>query len=83
MEEIAAEERRRDGSVKSSFDPCPFKPKRSATEGKSESDSPASNSSRTDSNKIEAELLGDHLPEAARFLPCHYFTYAAGTSTGG
>ena len=85
MEEIAGEEQRQDSNVKSSFDPCLFKPTKCIVDRKSEDDHQVRDSSRnrTDSSKIVAEPCGDAQSKTARFLPCHYFTYAAGTSTGG
>ena len=75
MNKVGDEERkidREDGSAQSSFSPCLYKPrypKRIPTDS-SEDEIPSATS------------LVD-LPNSSLYLPCHYFTYAAGTSTGG
>lgn len=75
MNKIGDEEKRldrEDERAESSFSPCLYKPrypKRVFTDS-SEDDIPSA-----------TEL--DGLPNSALYLPCHYFTYAAGTSTGG
>lgn len=75
MNKVGDEEKRtgrEDGYAESSFSPCPYKPI-------------YPNRTRTDSSEVGmlsgATSVG--LPNSSLYLPCHYFTYAAGTSTGG
>ena len=79
MNKIGDEEKFLDGTTESSFSPCHYKP----TIVKSEH---AGGGSAT-SLSLDADTIGPsishHLTNSALFLPCHYFTYAAGTSTGG
>ena len=77
MDKIAIEERRVDPAVKSSFSPCLYKPTkiRSGT------------ASTEYVEPFEANIVKESdpsgLPNDSLFLPCHYFDYGAGTSTGG
>ena len=67
MNKIGDIEKSLDETTASSFSPCDYKPTRVDP---------------LDEGAIEpSEREG--LPNSALFLPCHYFTYAAGTSTGG
>lgn len=70
MDKIGEEEKRLDPTVKSSFAPFDYKPTSKRELDDSEAD-----------NVVATETQG--LPNSSLFLPCHYFTYAAGTSTGG
>lgn len=90
MNKIGDEEKRldrEDGPAESSFAPCVYKPTTSMpTVGSNRGqERPFSRSSIT-SESSEASVVPtatEGLPNSALFLPCHYFTYAAGTSTGG
>ena len=66
------------GKTASSFSPGLYKPvlreRRRTTSESSLTDDPTA---ITDPTSIEG------LPNSSLFLPCHYFDYAAGTSTGG
>ena len=73
MDKIGEEEQRRDSTVKSSFAPFDYKPT-------SKIPPRGLNDSEAD-GVVATETQG--LPNSSLFLPCHYFTYAAGTSTGG
>ena len=74
MDKVGIEERRIDPAIKSSFSPCMYKPRFSTryTEG---------------IESFEARLVTETDPSGlsydSLFLPCHYFDYGAGTSTGG
>lgn len=75
MNKIGDEERRmdwEDDPADSSFSPCLYKPRFPT---------------RVNSESSEEEILSgtdlSGLPYSSLYLPCHYFTYAAGTSTGG
>ncbi|KAL8957751.1 MAG: hypothetical protein Q9193_005056 [Seirophora villosa] len=84
MNKIGDEEKRHDvldgqpGKTESSFAPGLYKPQRRRTTSDSSliDDDPttATNTSRSDIKS---------LPNSSLFLPCHYFDYAVGTSTGG
>ena len=90
MNKIGDEEKRLDhgdGLAESSFAPCLYKPTESTHAEKSREgqERPLSRSSIA-SESSEASVVPtatEGLPNSALFLPCHYFTYAAGTSTGG
>lgn len=72
MNKVGDEEKRmdrEDGRAESSFSPCLYKPTYRNARDMEEQISSAEN--------IES------LPNSSLFLPCHYFTYAVGTSTGG
>lgn len=81
MNKIGDEEKRadrEDGCAESSFAPCIYKPtntKRVLTDNTEDS--------KSTENSIGTAAPLDGLPNSSLFLPCHYFTYAAGTSTGG
>ena len=44
---------------------------------------PLSPASRNGSGGSEATLISENFNTMSNFLPCHYFDYMAGTSTGG
>ena len=73
MNKIGEAEDMLDPTIESSFAPSEYKPvpKRSSTC----SDDPEAD------DVIATPTQG--LPYSSLFLPCHYFTYAAGTGTGG
>ena len=73
MNKIGEEERRLNTQVQSSFEPKEYKPM-------SKKNSGGSGGSKED-DIVATSTEG--LPNSSLFLPCHYFTYAAGTSTGG
>lgn len=73
MDKIGEEEKRLDPTVNSSFAPFDYKPRSKSTPG------------GLDDSEAD-DIVGtatQGLPNSSLFLPCHYFTYAAGTSTGG
>lgn len=75
MNKVGDEEKRidrEDGCAESSFSPCLYKPayKNGKATDSSDSETPSATGS-----------VG--LTNSSLYLPCHYFTYAAGTSTGG
>lgn len=74
MDKIGEEEKGLDPNVKSSFAPYDYKPIPKKTCG-------ALDNSEVDDDVVATATQG--LPNSSLFLPCHYFTYAAGTSTGG
>lgn len=73
MNKIGEEEKRSEPPFESSFAPYDYKP--------------MLNSSAGDLDNLEGDgvvaTATQGLPNSSLFLPCHYFTYAAGTSTGG
>jgi len=74
MRRIGQEENRLDANVESSFHPEVFKPT------VKENERPRTAGSQ------QSPVIGTptaNLQEADLFLPCHYFTYIGGTSTGG
>lgn len=84
MIKIGAEERRRDPKTKSSFHPCMYKPRSKAPEPQPQ---PTSNGSgkalALEAFPVPVPTPTAELPDSSLFLPCHYFKYAGGTSTGG
>lgn len=87
MNKVGDEEKRRDredGAAESSFAPCIFKPTKSqhVNEGGGHVH-PESPMSSKPSKADGVATPVDGLLNSSLFLPCHYFTYAAGTSTGG
>ena len=89
MNKIGDEEKRsdlEDGPAHSSFFPCLFKPIQDQPEQNASvsttSRDPADGSESSKTSGIVASPFED-LPNSSLFYPCHYFTYAAGTSTGG
>ena len=80
MNKVGEEEKRLQ-DIRSSFAPYKWKPLRSRrklTNGEPE---------RHPSNNLSPAALNHDVPpptqNSSLFLPCHYFTYIAGTSTGG
>lgn len=77
MEKVGIEERRIDPVVKSSFSPCLYKPTKIGF----------STRFTKDVESFEATVVTETNPSGlsndSLFLPCHYFDYGAGTSTGG
>jgi hypothetical protein len=83
MRRIGLEERRVDSRVESSFYPGVYKPRAAvaASDGR-----PGTTNSHTQdivgtpTTDAEGEII---LEESDLYLPCHYFNYIGGTSTGG
>ncbi|CAF9926729.1 MAG: hypothetical protein ALECFALPRED_003516 [Alectoria fallacina] len=77
MEKVGLEERRIDPAIKSSFSPCMYKPTKIGF----------STPYIEDVDSFEANVVTETnlsgLFNDSLFLPCHYFDYGAGTSTGG
>lgn len=77
MDKVGIEERRIDPAIKSSFSPCMYKPN---TRG-------FNTPNTEDIEPFEANVVRETdtcgLSRESLFLPCHYFDYGAGTSTGG
>ena len=67
------------GDTESSFSPREYKP---TIELSTEGNATSTLSLPSESDIVVATSSRD-LPNSSLFLPCHYFTYAAGTSTGG
>src|SRR5271163_2745877 len=84
MIKIGAEERRLDPRTESSFYPCMYKPRSREPELQQR---PTGNGSKEvpdpDATTIPVPTPTAKLPDSSLFLPCHYFRYASGTSTGG
>ena len=86
MNKIGDEEKRLDileGKANrrtSSFAPWPYRP---IGHGKqiSSSNGSAKPANTSDSETVATDI--EELPNSSLFLPCHYFDYAVGTSTGG
>ena len=90
MNKIGDEEKLLDQEEKrtntsSSFAPGDYKPIRPKTrhDATTRRSSQSSPSSVDPGQKPAVATSTENLPNSALFLPCHYFTYAAGTSTGG
>lgn len=83
MMEIGDEEARLgadDGLGESSFAPREYKPRRRG----SLNDAEYSNDFEpTPTREVNRDGSTVRLPNSSLFLPCHYFNYAGGTSTGG
>ena len=77
MEKVGIEERRVDSNVKSSFSPYMYKPTKIGF-GK-----PYTENIDSFEANIVTETDRSGLSSDSLFLPCHYFDYGAGTSTGG
>ncbi len=73
MDKIGEEEKRLDPNIQSSFAPHEYKPMPAKTVGGLDD---------LEGDAIDATAT-QGLPNSSLFLPCHYFTYAAGTNTGG
>ncbi|KAE8449128.1 hypothetical protein EG329_008512 [Mollisiaceae sp. DMI_Dod_QoI] len=81
MRRIGLEEKRLEENIDSSFYPSLYKPRGVALED-NRPITASSNAQKVEASpKVDAE--GRDLGESARFLPCHYFNYIGGTSTGG
>ncbi|KAI4118207.1 MAG: hypothetical protein LQ338_007440 [Usnochroma carphineum] len=86
MNKIGDEERRLDAlegkemKTMSSFAPWPYKPINPAR-ARWSLETPLTSDRTNAGNIIASNTKG--LPNSSLFLPCHYFDYAAGTSTGG
>ena len=77
MRRVGIEERRLDSTVTSSFHPGVYKPTMAEP-------GTQSTISAADSQTGVVCATGTHgLEESDLYLPCHYFTYVGGTSTGG
>lgn len=75
-----------DGPAHSSFFPCPFRPVRAEPEQGPSLSSLSHHSMRSPGSYTGSVIVASphgNLPNSSLFYPCHYFTYAAGTSTGG
>ncbi|KAL8721375.1 MAG: hypothetical protein Q9225_001922 [Loekoesia sp. 1 TL-2023] len=70
----------KDVTTASSFDPCPYKPTISRSQRASSGSSSTSDS--CDYATVVPSCVND-LPNSSLYLPCHYFDFAVGTSTGG
>lgn len=85
MNKIGDIEKSLDETTESSFSPGDYKP--TIVNPAHASAGSASSLRSGPSEPPDAGAVGpttSHgLPNSALFLPCHYFTYAAGTSTGG
>ena len=77
MEKVGIEERRIDPTTKSSFSPCMYKPTKIGF-GK-----PYTEKIESPEANIVTETGTSGMSSDSLFLPCHYFDYGAGTSTGG
>ena len=77
MEKVGIEERRIDPAVKSSFSPCIYKPTKIGL------GTPYTENIDSVEANIVTETDQSGLSSDSLFLPCHYFDYGAGTSTGG
>lgn len=85
MNKIGDLEKGFDETTESSFSPNDYKPtmvKPTNASGRSANSLPSDPSEPSDARAV-GPTRSHRLPNSALFLPCHYFTYAAGTSTGG
>lgn len=85
MDKIGDEERRSDRGndcAESSFAPCDYKPMLPQPAIKPMVRS-ATDSTQSSTADVPVASATNNLPHSSLYLPCHYFTYAAGTSTGG
>ena len=85
MNKIGDREKQLDGTTESSFSPFDYEPtavKPENASGGSAIVSPTDPSEPSDASAVGATSCSG-LQNSALFLPCHYFTYAAGSSTGG
>lgn len=85
MNKVGDLEKRLDEATESSFSPCDYKPTmvKSANVGGGSANSLPSDPSEPSDADAVGPTRSHRLPNSALFLPCHYFTCAAGTSTGG
>lgn len=77
MEKVEIEERRKDPAIQSSFSPCIYKPTKTGFSTRYTKDFES-----FEANAV-TETSTSGLSNDSLFLPCHYFDYGAGTSTGG
>lgn len=85
MDKIGDEERRSDhgeGCAESSFAPCDYRPMMPQTTIRPMARS-ATESTQSSETSLAVASDTQGLSNSSLYLPCHYFTYAAGTSTGG
>lgn len=85
MNKIGAEEKRLDPKTESSFYPSMYKPRSRDPEPLKRSNG---NGARANAPVPEDPIVviptpTAGLPDSSLFLPCHYFRFASGTSTGG
>jgi hypothetical protein len=79
MRRVGIYEKQLDTETQSSFSPGIYKPTEQASEQASEQgDRP-----QTGQERPVIATSTDGLDESDLFLPCHYFNYIGGTSTGG
>jgi hypothetical protein len=85
MNRIGAEEKRLDPNTKSSFYPCAYKPRSKESEPQPKTSVKGTSAEAFDPEActIPVPTPTAELPDSSLFLPCHYFQYASGTSTGG
>lgn len=85
MNRIGAEEKRLDPNTKSSFYPCVYKPRSRESEPQPKTSVMGARAEAFDpeASIIPVPTRTEGLPDSSLFLPCHYFQYAGGTSTGG
>jgi hypothetical protein len=89
MSKVAKLEREADPDATTSFYPSEYKPRRSNT---AENLPKAEIVDDTDETQLDLQRAHSRMPvstpidglkDSHLFLPCHYFTYIGGTSTGG
>lgn len=73
------------GATESSFAPCDYRPTTKSSSETNTGSAESSPSSQLDVPDADAVVAtsSHELSNHSLFLPCHYFDYAAGTSTGG
>ena len=79
MRRVALEEKRLDPHTESSFSPGIYKPRVDEAQSSVGSRPPTAGSQQRPVVPTSTEGLS----ESDLFLPCHYFNYIGGTSTGG
>lgn len=77
IEKVGIEERRINPAIKSSFSPCMYKPTKVGFS------TPCTEDVESFEVNVVTETNPSGLSDDSLFLPCHYFDYGAGTSTGG
>lgn len=72
-------------ATESSFAPCDYRPTTRNCVAPNTGSTDSLPPSYFDVPDVEAIVAtpSHELPNSSLFLPCHYFNYAAGTSTGG
>lgn len=85
MNKIGNEEKRIDAAMESSFSPCAYRPTVLTKDNMLFEGRPSLRSDGFDRPDTAETIASptEGLRNSSLFLPCHYFTYAAGTSTGG